>query len=188
MTRIFQLFKSDAALVKRLARGDDDVLAVLFETNIRMISRYVLNNRGTEADAKELLQDALVILWEKVNKGEFDLQSKLSTYLYAVVKNKWLRELERRKRYTGIENLKNNPAPERDAAVQLQADELAEIVRRCMDRLQPLCRRILTMFYYEERSMKEIKEATGLANENVVKSKKYQCKKELERLVKLAMV
>jgi hypothetical protein len=35
--------------------------------------------------------------------------------------------------------------------------------------------------------MNEISKSLGLANEDVAKSKKYQCKKELERLVKKAL-
>jgi DNA-directed RNA polymerase specialized sigma24 family protein len=53
-----------------------------------------------------------------------------------------------------------------------------------MDQLSPLCKKILLLYYYEDRSMAEISKMLDLANENVAKSKKYQCKKELEQLVK----
>ena len=56
-----------------------------------------------------------------------------------------------------------------------------------MKQLSPICQQILTAFYYEDKSMQEISKSLGLANEDVAKSKKYQCKKELERLVKKAV-
>ena len=64
---------------------------------------------------------------------------------------------------------------------------MAEIVKKCMKQLSVLCQQILTAFYYDEKSMQEISTSLHLANEDVAKSKKYQCKKELERLVKGAL-
>ena len=56
-----------------------------------------------------------------------------------------------------------------------------------MKQLSVLCQQILTAFYYDEKSMQEISILLHLANEDVAKSKKYQCKKELEHLVKKAL-
>jgi DNA-directed RNA polymerase specialized sigma subunit len=69
----------------------------------------------------------------------------------------------------------------------MEEEELSEIVKRCMKQLSNLCQQILAAFYYDEKSMQEISKSLGLANEDVAKSKKYQCKKELERLVKKAV-
>ena len=67
---------------------------------------------------------------------------------------------------------------------KIENDELIEIVKKCMGELSDLCKNILVKFYFEEKSMLEISQSSNLANEDVAKSKKYQCKKELERLIK----
>jgi RNA polymerase sigma factor (sigma-70 family) len=151
-----------------------------------MITKYIQANHGSDYDASELLQDALVILWEKIRRNEFMLESKLSTFLYAVVKKKWLQELVRRRKFTSLEYVDNNPGPDPDAMEQLQDRERVEMVRKCLELLSPLCQKIMTLYYYEDKSMTEIASLTGLANEDVAKSKKYQCKKELEVLIKSA--
>ena len=187
MTRIFSLFLSDERIVELIRQRDKEILSWLFNKHIHMITKYIRENHGTDYDASEILQDTLVVLWEKIRRGEFSLESKLSTYLYAVVKNKWLQELSRRKKYTTLDEISGNPGPEGDAMEQLQEKELVEIIKKCLEMLSPLCQKILTLYYYEDKSMLDISALTGLANEDVAKSKKYQCKKELEVLMKSAM-
>jgi RNA polymerase sigma factor (sigma-70 family) len=187
MTRIFSLFLSDDHVVELIRQGDQDVLNWLYTRHIHMATKYLRENHGTDYDATELLQDTLVVLWEKIRRNEFILESKLSTYLYAVIKNKWLQELTRRKKYTTLDHLGNNPGPDQDAMEQLQENERVTLIRKCLEMLSPLCQKIMTLYYYEEKSMIEIAMLTGLANEDVAKSKKYQCKKELEVLIKSVM-
>jgi len=112
------------------------------------------------------------------------MQSKISTFLYAVVKRKWLQELAYQKKYTSLEPVENNPGNLDTIDESFEERELADIVKNCIKLLSPLCQKILIAFYYDEFSMQEISIKFGLANEDVAKSKKYQCKKELERLVK----
>jgi DNA-directed RNA polymerase specialized sigma subunit len=40
------------------------------------------------------------------------------------------------------------------------------------------------LFYFEERNLRDIARVLGFANPEVVKSKKYQCKKSLETILK----
>jgi len=49
------------------------------------------------------------------------------------------------------------------------------------------CHDLLLLYYWEERTMEEIALKLGFANADTVKSKKYQCKKILEKLVKQAL-
>jgi RNA polymerase sigma factor (sigma-70 family) len=187
MAKLLSLFKSDLKLIESMKSGDDSVLGELYDKNIRMILKYVNANHGTDYEASELLQDALVVLWEKVQKEEFVLTSKISTFIYAVVKRKWLQELARRKKHVNIDEVIDNPGDDTSVEEDLQDSETIDIVKRCIKQLPPLCQKILVSYYYEERTMAEICKISGLANENVAKSKKYQCKKQLEQLVKAAL-
>ena len=74
--------------------------------------------------------------------------------------------------------------PDNNSEISAEEEELIEKIKICLARLPDLCRKILTLYYYENKSMSEISRLTGLANENVAKSKKYQCKKELEQLIR----
>jgi len=187
MTRFLRFLISDDQILNLIRQGDDSVLTYLYEKNLRMIMKYTLQNNGTEADAPIILQDALVIFWEKSRKKDFILKSKISTYLYAVARKKWLQELSYRKKHTTLDQLGDKPGDSKPADDSMEENELVDIVKKCMAQLSALCQEILTAFYYNEKSMQDISKSLGLANEDVAKSKKYQCKKELERLVKKAV-
>ena len=187
MTRLLRILKTDNQILDAIQNGDDSALGILYERNLRMITKYVLNNQGTEFEAQEILQDTLVIFWEKVRNKSYQQKSKISTFLFAIAKNRWLQELSRRKRHTDLDAMGTQRDDAHNAEEAYQEKEMAEIVRQCMARLSDLCRKILTYYYYDQKSMTEISRLTGLANDNVAKAKKYQCKKELEKLVKSAL-
>jgi RNA polymerase sigma factor (sigma-70 family) len=177
-------YKRDQVIVDRIADGDDKALSDLYNSNFRMIMRYITANSGTKRDAEEQLQDALVVLWEKVRFGNFVLNSKLSTYIFGVVKNKWRKELVRQRRFIDLGAVADPKDENPLISETLQETELITVIKFCMTQLSSICREILSLFYYEEKSMEEISLIVGLANEKTAKSKKYQCKKELEFLIR----
>jgi RNA polymerase sigma factor (sigma-70 family) len=187
MPNILKLITKDHDIIEGIRNGDESVLLNLYRKNIRMITHFVTSRNGSISDATEILQEAIIVLWENVRKDRFVLKSKISTYLFGVAKNKWLQELERRKRLQNIDRVQTQDSGQQSAEQILIEQEMAEIVKSCMVKLSSLCRQILTLYYYEDKPMLEISKLTGLANENVAKSKKYQCKKELEQLVKAAL-
>ncbi|MCB0834484.1 MAG: sigma-70 family RNA polymerase sigma factor, partial [Bacteroidetes bacterium] len=176
---------SDQQLLERIRLGDEKVLVRLYQNNIAMVRKYVLDNSGRDEDAQDMLQDALIVLWENVMRGDFNLTSKISTYLYSVVRNKWLREINKRKvgKTTSLENYE--VVEERiDALKQIVRKEEYKVVLKCIESMGATCRKVLTMFYLEEKGMEEIARVLKFANTDVAKAKKWQCKKELESLVK----
>jgi DNA-directed RNA polymerase specialized sigma24 family protein len=61
----------DLKLLDALRNGNDQALAELFHKNRRSITSLVLKNHGSEDDAEDILQEALVVLWEKIQSGSF---------------------------------------------------------------------------------------------------------------------
>jgi len=88
---------------------------------------------------------------------------------------------------SSLDELSADPGNNPGLDEEIESNELKEIIKNSMARLSEICQKILVAFYYEELSMQDISRQLNLANEDVAKSKKYQCKKELERLVKQAL-
>jgi RNA polymerase sigma factor (sigma-70 family) len=179
---------NDSKLLDALRNGDEHALAELFQKNRRPITALIQRNQGTEDDAEDILQEALIVLWEKIRSGSFEYQSKLSTYIYATAKNIWFRQLARRRRELPATNEAFEVASE-DTTPQeeLEENERVTAVQYAMEQIGNPCRDILLLYYWEEQSMEEIALKLGFANADTVKSKKYQCKKALEKLVKKAL-
>lgn len=179
-------FNRDSRILDLLRKGDEQGLVMLYEANRTMITSFVLRNSGDHDDAEDMVQEALVILWEKVRSGRFEHSAKLSTFLFATVKNLWSRKLARNRREKRETFEEVDPPDDQASTLEtLIESETIDQVRRALEQLGEQCRKILLLFYWEERTMEEIAMTMGFANADTVKSKKYQCKKSLERLLKL---
>ena len=175
----------DARILDLIRRGDEEALVRLYRSNRKAIEAFVAKNNGSHDDAEDLLQEALVILWERVRAGRFEYNAKLNTFLYATVKNIWLRRLARQRREipsTGDLPQMANQDP--SILEELIESEQAKLIQDALNKLGEPCRKLLLLFYWEELSMEEIAQEMGFANAKTVKSKKYQCKKALEKLLK----
>jgi len=167
-------------LLNRIKSNDRTVLGELFVRYKGMVVNYVTTNGGSHADAEDVLQEAIVVLWQNVCSGKFELTAKLGTYLLGVAKNKWRSELRKRRILAGEEPSQGTPDPDAGALEALIDRESVGLVERALETLGPVCRQLLLLFYFEERSTRDIARILNLANADVVKAKKYQCKKSLE--------
>ncbi len=175
----------DASILDMIRRGDEQALVRLYELNRKMVSSFVARNNGTHDDYEDLLQEALVILWERVRAGRFEYSSKLSTFIFGTVKNIWLRKLARARREVPIDlQSEEHEDPQETALDELIDSEEASAVKQALERIGDVCKEILLLYYWEECSMEEIATKLGFANAETAKSKKYQCKKALEKMLK----
>ncbi len=172
---------SDDELVLEIKNGNKQALLQLYRDNHSAVRNHILKNNGKEEDAEDVLQDAVIVVWQKVSHPEFELTSKLSTFLFAVAKNLWLKSLSKLKRSEPMQDhLDYKVATEFS---HIERSDLKWVVHY-MDQIGDTCKQLLQMFYFEERSMQDIAQSLNFANADTAKAKKYQCFKRLENLVK----
>ncbi len=176
---------SDAKILDLIRAGDDKGLVMLYEANRKPIRAYITRNSGTADDAEDLLQEAVIILWERVRANRFEYSSRLGTFIYATVKNLWFRRLARMRRESpndvDTQTIGTDDVSTLDIMVE---SEEARIVHEALVTLGDPCETLLLLFYWEEKTMEQIASALHFANAETAKAKKYQCKKALEKLLK----
>ena len=74
----------DSEILDRIEKGDEKALDYLYKKYYRMMTKLVITNSGTEDEAKDIYQDALIVFWQKVMSGNLVLTSKISTYIYSI--------------------------------------------------------------------------------------------------------
>lgn len=168
---------NEKEIFERICKGDEKALEFLYQKYYRMMTKMVITNSGTEDEARDVYQDALIVFWQKATSGNLVLTSKMSTYIYSICQNLWRKELDRKKRLSN---------EEKDASVTMDIDgpEREKILAKCIDQLGETCKKVLMYYYFEEMSMQDIAEKLGFANTDTAKTKKYKCKKKLDELVK----
>jgi RNA polymerase sigma factor (sigma-70 family) len=169
---------NDEEVLARIRKGDERALDYLYRKNYKMMVNMIMKNNGTEDEAKDIYQEALIVIWQKGQNPEFVLSSKLSTFLYSVCQNLWRKELERKGRHTSEDE------SNKSEIIELDKKERIEVINQCISELGETCRNILTYYYFDDMSMAEIAEKLGFANSDTAKTKKYKCKQELDRLIK----
>lgn len=168
---------NEKEIFERIQQGDEKALEFLYKKYYRMMTKLVITNSGTEDEARDIYQDALIVFWQKATSGNLVMTSKISTYIYSICQNLWRKELDRKKRLSNEE--KDAPT-----SIDTETEEREKIIARCINQLGETCKRVLMYYYFEEMSMQDIADKLGFANTDTAKTKKYKCKKKLDELVK----
>lgn len=173
----------DRELLEGLARDDDKALKAIYLDNFPAILRMVLQNNGSEDDAKDLFQEAMIVLYEKVQQGGFDLYSKLKTFLYAVCRHLWLKKLQGNTWQVELSDGLEEMLPLEDTMEEhARRDEQFSVMKRAMGSLGEPCKTILEDYYLHKLSMQDIAEKFGYTNPDNAKNQKYKCLMRLKKL------
>ncbi len=168
---------NDSEVLLRIAQGDESALEFLYKKYYRMMTKMVISNHGTEDEARDVYQDALIAFWEKARGGDLVMTSKISTFIYSICLNLWRKELDRKSRLS-------NEQKEEAGFIEIEREERIKVIRDCLEELGDACKKILMYYYFDGLSMNEIAEKLGYENSDTAKTKKYKCKKRLDELVK----
>ena len=182
LTIMRRIYSSNKSILAGIRATDDNVLKHLYKEHYPMIRNLVLTNSGTEDDVQDILQEGIIVFYEKAKDNKFELTCEVKTYLYSVCRNKWLKAL--RKRNT---NVQFSDVYEQTVDVEQQPDEAElskqqRIISELIHKIGEVCKNILTYFYYEKLSMNEIAERMGYTNADNAKNQKYKCLKRLQKL------
>lgn len=174
---MFGIGKSpDHIVLERLQEGDEQVLVYLQTQHYRMIRTFVLKNNGDDDAVNDVMQDTMIAVWKNASKTDFLLRSKLSTYIMAIAKNLWFKELKKRSRFKVVDETNSLFGGSEEMPMNMDQS----IIRHLIEDMDSTCKKLLSHFYFDGLSTQIIAEKMGFANANSVKSKKYQCFKKIQ--------
>ncbi|SHK08490.1 RNA polymerase sigma factor [Hymenobacter psychrotolerans] len=176
---------TDDEFVAAIRRGDDRALAQLYRLHLPMVSHYVLQNSGTEDEAKDVYQEGVMVFYEKVRDGSLELSCQIKTYLYAVCRRLWLKRLAEKTRFGGRLD-DHEPYLETGAEADLleaeERDRRFATMGEALERLGEPCRSLLEGFYLLDKSMQQLTAEFGYTNADNAKNQKYKCLVRLKKL------
>lgn len=148
-----------------------------------MVLQFVLSNNGNEDDAKDIFQESVIVLYNKVKSGNFELNSKLKTFIYSVCRRLWLKRLNTQSRnLRNIQDFGNFLPVEQDLEQHEEKDRQFTLMEQALKQLGEPCRTIIEDYYLQNRSMQEICEKFGYTNADNAKTQKYKCLQRLKKL------
>ena len=172
-------YLSDEALLAAICRRDDAALRQVYRRYRPLIARFVQQNNGRNDDTDDLLQEAIITLYENLLRPDFTLTCQLGTYLYSICRNRWLAQLRTRQRIVDVADY----VPDLPDNSPTEADELPDDgqLRQAVNELGDPCRPILMGYYFDRLSLEQLASQLHYASANVVKQQKFRC---IERLKK----
>ncbi len=153
-----------------------------------MIVHLVCSNSGTEQEAKDIYQEAVMAFYERVQQPAFVLTCKIKTYLYAVARRLWLKKLAEKKRFSTslsdghIEDVETFFGVEDEMADIHEKERRLKRMGSSLEGLGEPCRSIIEDFYVSDLSMEEISAKFGYTNADNAKNQKYKCLQRLKKL------
>ena len=154
-------------LIARCQAGDTAAFRELVERHQSRAYALALRILRSPSDAEEVAQDAFVRVWTSLSG--FRGESSLATWIHRIVA---------RRAFDRAQVLKNRRAreqaeailPETAAPAAVDQDSLrAALLQRLLAGLTPAQRAVVTMFYYEGRSVEQVAATLGMP-ENTIKT------------------
>jgi RNA polymerase sigma factor (sigma-70 family) len=170
-------------LLKGLASNEKGAIETIYRENYQLIQQLVIHNNGTEDDARDVFQEALIVLYEKAKSGEFELHCQVRTYLYSVSRRLWLKKLQQNRRFDSpVEDLEETVPVEEDLDTHNKLNNQYLIMRAAMGKIGEPCKSLLEAFYVHHKNMLEIAAFFGYTNADNAKNQKYKCLMRLKKL------
>jgi RNA polymerase sigma factor (sigma-70 family) len=178
---------SDDAIIAAIHSNDlDEVIFYIYKQYAELISFNVVTMGGSLQDGEDIFQETVVTFIDLIRKNKFRGDSSIKTFLVSVARNIWLNELKKKK--SGDQRARifetSRGQMDNDVLDNLNQREKREQLLSLMGRLGESCRKILTLFYYDNLPFDEIIRKMGYETEQVARNKKYKCMRELSELIR----
>jgi RNA polymerase sigma-70 factor (ECF subfamily) len=178
-------FPDDTYCITQVLQGNTNAYSYLVEKYKRMAYTLALKLVQVPEDAEEIAQDAFVKAFQALDtfKGE----SKFSTWLYKIIYNVSIARLRKKRlEVISIDDDQNSDfdicEPD-DFLTKLTIEEQNAIVRSCIDQLPAGERALITLYYMNESTVREITHITGDTESNV-KIKLFRIRNKLRGMIK----
>ena len=176
---------NDKILIDGIKKQNEKVIAEIYNQFFPSIRQFIYRNNGSLEDARDIFNDAIMVVLQKVREGTLDLKCSLKTYIYAICRNLWLKKIKAEK----IEMINYEEIEDTMYSAEVVEEELYSVNRahllfqKHLVRMNPTCQDLLGSFL-EGKSFREITEELKFENENYARKRKYRCVKLLIKRIK----
>lgn len=175
---------SDTIHIARILNGDTGAFKFLVEKYKRMVYTLALKITGNKEEAEDAAQEIFVKCFRSL--GSYNGRAAFATWLYRITYNHAVDTVKKNHRKWDTE--KWNADTEMAGAdyscfeEKMDLKEIRVLLKEAIDRLSPQDQVIVTLYYYDELSLRDIAEVMGI-KENNVKIKLHRIRSRLLELL-----
>jgi RNA polymerase sigma-70 factor (ECF subfamily) len=174
----------DSFYISKVLAGDTASFSYLVDRYQDLVYGLALKMLRNGEDAEEMAQDCFVKAYRSL--ASYRQQSKFSTWLYRITYNSCISLM--RKRKMEVRSVDEHQLSDRDEArlnqqlTEMDKALVEKLLREAMEKLPALDQVLITLYYFEDQSVEEISQITGLTASNV-KVKIHRARKKMYDLL-----
>lgn len=174
---------NDFELTKSFINGDESAfnrLAVKYQEKIYWHARRMA---GNHLDADEIVQEVLIVLYNKLKTFEF--KSSLYTWIYTITNTRSINYLKKKslRIFFSLDDIINKKFEQKDVIDDLESKQKVEIIENALQRLPVKQREVFIMRNFDELSYEEISTITG-KSVGTLKANYFHALNKIKELVK----
>lgn len=175
--------EQEKASFRAIGKNDKAAIEAVYKDNFGIIQHFVVANNGSEEDARDIFQEAMMVLYEKSRSADFELTCQIRTYLYSVCRRLWLKKLQYARRMESpVDNFDDIIPVEDDLDQHDKLSAQYQTMRTAMGKIGEPCKSLIEAFYVHRKNMNEIAGFFGYTNADNAKNQKYKCLVRLKKL------
>ncbi len=175
---------SDQKYIKALVENDPHLIREIYEKFVPKVIGFVCKNNGDEMRARDIVQEALVSIYDQAKTKDLELTCPFDAFFFLVCKRKWYNALKKKAN-------KGVTLQEERLSIVEEADEMADENRRfegqqnlylkMLSEMGETCKRLITLGL-SSLSMKEVAEKLNITYA-YARKKKSICLSKLTALI-----
>ncbi len=174
---------NDFELIKSFIDGDESAfnrLAVKYQEKIYWHARRMT---GNHLDADEIVQEVLMVLYNKLKTFEF--KSSLYTWIYTITNTRSINYLKKKslRSFFSLDEISNRKFEQKDVIDDIESKQKIEKIESAMQKLPVKQREVFIMRNFDEMSYEEISQITG-KNVGTLKANYFHALNKIKEMVK----
>lgn len=173
------LTAKERKLIRSIRKGNTHAFSELVNRYKDLVYTLALRMLGNREEAEEVSQDTFIKVFHSLERFKGD--SKISTWIYRIAYNACLDRIRLRKSRTFLDvgEMEDFVFTEMDTALdKMVREERGRLVGQCLAKLPSEDAGLLTLFYFEEKSLLEIENILNVPV-NSLKVRLFRARKKL---------
>jgi RNA polymerase sigma factor (sigma-70 family) len=177
-------YKGDIIYIEQVLSGKINAYSYIVDRHKDKAYNLAFRICCNHEEAEEIAQDSFLKAYRALNG--FKMKSSFATWLYRIVYNTAISHVRIKKK--GILSLEDFPVDATDFTGNNISDEEAEkeyrssLVNFALQKITDEERGLISLFYYEEMSIEEISDVTGISKSNI-KVKLFRARQKMSEIV-----
>jgi RNA polymerase sigma factor (sigma-70 family) len=169
-------------ILSDLRSENNQAFGELYKSYFGSVKRFVLNNNGNVQEAEDLFQDTLLVFVGKVRQDGFVLTASLKTYLMAIAKHLWLKNLRGKPLEALFDDTSNMSFYDNIQSAIDQEATYWDKLQYYLSKITAHCSRLMHAMFFQNKTIEAIQQEYGYSTKHNAQNQKHKCMEQIRKV------